>query len=70
MKQKHKKKEVTGDCSQSRRNAVLCCHFMQLTISVLPTKTNYFVNIVDPDETAHYEPSHQDLHCLPFCFDF
>ena len=21
-------------------------------------------NIVDPDETAHYEPSHLDLHCL------
>ena len=25
---------------------------------------------IDPDETAHTEPSHQDLHCLPFCFDF
>ena len=22
-------------------------------------------NGVDPDETAHYEPSHLDLHCLP-----
>ena len=21
-------------------------------------------NGVDPDETAHYEPSHQDLYCL------
>ena len=21
-------------------------------------------NSVDPDETAHNEPSHQDLHCL------
>ena len=21
-------------------------------------------NSVDPDETAHYEPSHPDLHCL------
>ena len=21
-------------------------------------------NSVDPDETAHYEPTHQDLHCL------
>ena len=21
-------------------------------------------NSVDPDETAHYEPSHQDIHCL------
>ena len=25
------------------------------------------VNNVDPDETAHNEPSHQDLHCLPVC---
>ena len=24
-------------------------------------------NRVDPDETAHYEPSHQDLHCLHRC---
>ena len=22
-------------------------------------------NSVDPGETAHHEPSHQDLHCLP-----
>ena len=26
-----------------------------------------YVNSVDPDETARNEPSHQDLHCLPFC---
>ena len=26
-----------------------------------------FANSVDPDETAHNEPSHLDLHCLPFC---
>ena len=29
-----------------------------------------FANSVDPDETVRYEPSHQDLHCLPFCFCF
>ena len=28
-------------------------------------KTAEFVNIVDPDEAAHYEPPHPDLHCLP-----
>ena len=28
----------------------------------------FFANSVDPDETAHNEPSHQDLHCLPFLF--
>ena len=27
-------------------------------------------NSEDPDETAHNEPSHQDLYCLPFSFDF
>ena len=25
-------------------------------------------NSVDPDETTHYEPSHQDLHCLQKMF--
>ena len=24
-------------------------------------------NSVDPDEMAHYEPSHLDLHCLQRC---
>ena len=23
-------------------------------------------NSVDPDEVAHDEPPHQDLHCLPY----
>ena len=26
--------------------------------------SNRKANSVDPDETAHYEPSHLDLHCL------
>ena len=35
---------------------------MQIGISV---KNLYqMTNSVDPDETAHYEPSHQDLQCL------
>ena len=33
-------------------------------------QNNAFANDVDPDETAHNEPSHQDLHCLLPCFDF
>ena len=33
-------------------------------------ENNCSANSVDPSETAHHEPSHQDLHCLPFCFDF
>ena len=40
-----------------------------LTLSVLQTKA-FFANSVDPDETAQDEPSHQDLHRLPFSFDF
>ena len=33
-------------------------------------KNNVFANSVDSDETAQNEPSHQDLHCLLFCFHF
>ena len=29
----------------------------------LATKTDTYANSVDPDETAHNEPSHLDLHC-------
>ena len=41
--------------------------FAVLTLSALQTKIDSFANSVDPDETAHNEPSHLDLHCLPFC---
>ena len=33
---------------------------LQIGISV--KNQNWMANSVDPDETAHYEPSHQDLH--------
>ena len=29
-----------------------------------------FANSVNPDETAPYEPSHQDFHCLLSLFNF
>ena len=29
-------------------------------------KTAEFGNSVDPNEVAHHEPPHLDLHCLPF----
>ena len=32
------------------------------------TKTDTCANIVDSDEMAYNELSHQDLHYLPFCF--
>ena len=31
----------------------------------LETKTAEFANSVDPDQVAHNEPPHLDLHCLP-----
>ena len=36
----------------------------------MQTKTDICANSIDPDETAHNEPSHQDLHFLSFCFSF
>ena len=36
----------------------------RLTLSDLQAKICIFANSVDPDEMAHNEPSHQDLHCL------
>ena len=44
---------------------------MLLTLSFLQTSctnTGTFANSADPDETAPYKPSHQDLHRLPFCY--
>ena len=40
---------------------------LYLTLSALQTVTDTFANSVDPDETAHNEPSHQHLHCILFC---
>ena len=37
-------------------------------LSARQTKTNISANSVDPDETAHNEPSYHDLLSLPFCF--
>ena len=41
-----------------------------LTLSASQTKPDTSSNSIDPDETAHNESSHQDLHCLQFWFDF
>ena len=38
------------------------------TLSSLQTNTDTFANSEDLDETAHYQLSHLDLHCLPFCY--
>ena len=36
-----------------------------LTLKAPDTTKADFANTVDPDETAHNEPSHQDQQCLP-----
>ena len=43
---------------------------IKITLSVLQTKQNTYANSIDPDEMAHNEQSHLDLHCLPFNSDF
>ena len=35
-----------------------------LQTAVTIKNQNRIANSVDPDETAHDEPSHRDLHCL------
>ena len=37
----------------------------QLTFNTPRMKIAEFANSVDPDEVAHNEPPHLDLHCLP-----
>ena len=37
----------------------------QLTLQLPEAKIAEFANSVDPDEVAHNEPPHLDLHCLP-----
>ena len=37
-----------------------------LPLLSLQTNKDTFANSADPDETARYEPSHLDLHCLLF----
>ena len=47
------------DSSLSEFNHLYCCKKgFQSKIS------NRMANSVDPDEMAHYKPSHLDLHCL------
>ena len=57
---------ITAQAFAVTLNAVL----EALTLSALHTKLGTFANNAEPDVTANNEPSHQDLHCLPFCFEF
>ena len=42
----------------------------QKTLLSLQTNTDTCVNSADPDEMPYNEPSHQNQHCLPFCYWF
>ena len=37
------------------------------TLLSLDLDRSIVANRVDPDEMAHYEPSHLDIHCLQMC---
>ena len=43
----------------------LCFIFIFVTLIVTKMEIAEFGNSVDPDEVAHNEPPHLDLHCLP-----
>ena len=45
---------------------LLCLTFYRLSHKAPNTIIAEFSNTVDPDETAHNEPSHLGLQCLPF----
>ena len=49
--------------------AILSVSFL-LTHKAPNTTIAEFANAVDPDETAHNEPSHLDLKCLPYSLTF
>ena len=61
-------REVTKVASLVKWRKIYRLYLVSAALSALQTKTMSFANSVDPDETAHNEPSHQDLHCLPFLF--
>ena len=48
-----------GKFSKNLKNKIL------ITLKAPNTTIAEFANTVDPDETAHNEPCHQDLQCLP-----
>ena len=46
------------------KSGEICFCYHQNFLNHLKTKADTFANSVDPDETAHNEPSHLDLHSL------
>ena len=56
------------NCINLQGNFIDIIDIEYLTIVALQNKPDICLNSEDPDETALNEPSHQDIHCLPFCF--
>ena len=48
----------------------LIFHSVHILDSSPEKLSNERANTVDPDETAHNEPSHSDLQCFPSNVDF
>ena len=44
------------------RNLMLICPLLQIGMPV--KDQNRIANMIEPDETAHYEQCHQNPHCL------
>ena len=62
--------QITADCDIVSVSILISTHPTSLTLS-LPQAIIiffffffFFANGIDPDETAHYEPSHLGLRCL------
>ena len=56
-------------CFDILENKSLPLTSLNLVRTIVPNrafllKLNRMANSEDPDKTAHYEPSYQDLHCL------
>ena len=58
--------EIANSFFLSGENGKNFHSFILLTLEVQETKIAEFANSVDLDEVARNEPSHLDLHCLPF----
>ena len=64
-KKKKKPKKLCYYMYSKMTKSSAFCYMSQVILTLQPYKT-FFAKSIDPDEMAH----NQDLHCLPFCFDF
>ena len=57
---------LDSGCSDWSQNLIL---HKSISLSVSKMKVTEFATTVDPDEVAHNEPPHLDLHCLLLQYD-